>query len=94
VLAPTLQYKVFHWSDIDYANIMIAFKVAYAMGMLIMGSVIDRFGTKIGYTIAILTWSIFGMLHAAVRPAFSLIGFMLARFGHCACAVSKTNSIG
>jgi len=51
------------------------------MGMLIMGSIIDRFGTKIGYTIAILTWSIFGMLHAAVRPAFSLIGFMLARFG-------------
>src|SRR5438477_7714144 len=67
VLGPTLQYHVFHWSDKDYANINIAFKVAYAVGMLTMGAVIDRFGAKLGYTIAIGIWSIFGMLHAAVR---------------------------
>lgn len=81
VLAPTLQYHVFHWSDKDYATINIAFKVAYAIGMLTMGAVIDRFGTKAGYTLSIGIWSIFGMLHAAVRPAFSLIGFSAARFG-------------
>src|SRR5437899_1182521 len=34
VLAPTLQYKVFNWSDQNYATINIAFKVAYAIGML------------------------------------------------------------
>ncbi|MFC0878703.1 MFS transporter [Saccharicrinis sp. FJH2] len=81
VLAPTLQYKVFNWSDVDYATINIFFKIAYAVGMLTMGGIIDRFGTRIGYTLAIGIWSIFGMLHAAVRPAFSLIGFSLARFG-------------
>jgi ACS family hexuronate transporter-like MFS transporter len=81
VLGPTLQYKVFNWSDKDYATINIAFKFAYAIGMLVMGLIIDRLGTRIGYTLAIGIWSIFGMLHAAVRPAFSLIGFSLARFG-------------
>ena len=81
VLAPTLQYKVFHWSDQDYALINIAFKTAYAIGMLSMGAIIDRLGTKIGYMLSIGIWSIFGMLHAAVRPVFSLIGFSLARFG-------------
>src|ERR1043165_89486 len=81
VLAPTLQYKVFNWSDQQYANINIAFKLAYAIGMLSMGAIIDRFGTKIGYTLAIAVWSVFGMLHAAVRPAFSFMGFCVARFG-------------
>jgi ACS family hexuronate transporter-like MFS transporter len=81
VLAPTLQYKVFNWSDQDYANINIVFKLAYAIGMLSMGAIIDRFGTRIGYTLSIATWSLFGMLHAAVRPAFSVLGFSFARFG-------------
>lgn len=80
VMAPTLE-KMFDWSNNDYANIMIAFKVAYAIGMLTMGGIIDRMGTKKGYTLAISIWSIFGMLHAAVRPAFSVIGFAAARFG-------------
>lgn len=80
VMAPTLE-KMFHWTNTDYANIMIAFKVAYAIGMLTMGGIIDRLGTKKGYILSIGIWSIFGMLHAAVRPAFSVIGFSLARFG-------------
>ncbi len=81
VLAPTLQYKIFNWSDVDYANISIAFKIAYAIGMLTMGGIIDRFGTRIGYTISIGIWSVFGMLHAAVRPVFSWVVFAMARFG-------------
>jgi len=81
VLGPTLQYKVFIWTDNDYASINIAFKIAYAIGMLAMGAIIDRLGTRIGYTLSIAIWSIFGMLHAAVRPAFGFVGFCLARFG-------------
>ena len=80
VLAPTLQ-KLFGWSNTDYAGIIIWFQFAYAIGMLAMGGVIDRLGTKKGYTLAIGTWSVFGMLHAAVRPAFSILGFSVARFG-------------
>ncbi len=81
VLAPTLQYKIFNWSDTDFANINVAFMVAYAIGMYTMGSIMDRFGTRIGYMLSIGIWSIFGMLHAAVRPAFSWVAFAAARFG-------------
>ena len=80
VMAPTLQ-KLFDWSNKDYAAIMISFKIAYGIGLLYMGGLIDRLGTKIGYTISIAIWSISGVLHATVRPAFSLIGFVVARFG-------------
>jgi ACS family hexuronate transporter-like MFS transporter len=80
VMAPTLQ-KLFNWTNSDYAAIMVSFKIAYGIGLLFMGGIIDRFGTKIGYTISIVIWSIFGMLHAAIRPAFGLVGFILARFG-------------
>lgn len=80
VMAPTLQ-TLFNWTNKDYAAIMVSFKIAYGIGLLFMGGIIDRFGTKIGYTLSIAVWSIFGMLHAAVRPAFSLIGFIVARFG-------------
>ena len=81
VLAPTLQYRVFHWTDQDYAAINIAFKAAYAIGLVSMGAVIDKVGTRAGYALSIAIWSLFGMLHAAVRPAFSLLGFCAARFG-------------
>ena len=79
-MAPTLQ-KLFTWSNSDYAAIIVSFKIAYGLGLLFVGGLIDRWGTKTGYTISIAVWSIFGMLHAAIRPAFSLMGFMIARFG-------------
>ena len=81
VLAPTLQYKVFYWSDRDYAAINIAFKSAYAIGLVSMGAIVDKIGSRAGYTLSIATWSLFGMAHALVRPAFSLVGFCVARFG-------------
>lgn len=80
VMAPTLQ-ELFNWTNKDYAAIMVSFKIAYALGLLSMGGIIDRIGTKKGYMVSIGIWSLFGMLHATVRPAFSLIGFMMARFG-------------
>jgi ACS family hexuronate transporter-like MFS transporter len=80
VRAPTLE-KLFGWTNNDYANIMISLKVAYAIGMISMGGLIDRLGTKKGYTLSIALWNVFGMLHALVRPGFSIIGFVAARFG-------------
>jgi len=80
VMAPTLE-KMFGWTNADYANIMISFKVAYALGMLSMGGIIDKLGTKKGYILSIGLWSFFGMLHALVRPGWSVIGFAAARFG-------------
>ena len=80
VLAPALQ-NLFGWTNKDYAAITVSFKIAYGIGLLFMGGFIDRYGTKLGYTISIVTWSIFGMLHAVIRQSFSLVGFMTARFG-------------
>ncbi|WP_207427966.1 MFS transporter [Pedobacter sp. SYSU D00535] len=80
-LGPTLRNHVFYWTDQDYANIQITFKIAYALGLIAMGALIDKVGTKIGYTISIVVWTIFGMSHALVTTAMGWVGFAIARFG-------------
>src|SRR5580704_15802132 len=57
LLKPTLQHEL-HWSEIDYAHIILLFQFAYALGYLVMGPLIDRLGTRKGYTIAALIWSV------------------------------------
>lgn len=81
VLAPTLQDKVFHWSEQDYSYITVSFQIAYAIGLLSVGSFIDRIGVRRGYAITISVWSLWGAAHALIQPAFGLIGFIVARFG-------------
>jgi ACS family hexuronate transporter-like MFS transporter len=81
VLGPTLRDNVFGWSVKDYANITISFQLAYAIGLLTMGGIIDKLGTKKGYTLSIGIWSLFGALHAVVTRGMGWIGFALARFG-------------
>ncbi|HCS48654.1 MAG TPA: MFS transporter [Candidatus Aminicenantes bacterium] len=76
ILAPELQ-KIIGWSEVEYGNIVTAFQTAYALGLLLFGRFIDRYGTRIGYSIAILVWSVAAMAHAAARTAF---GFGIARF--------------
>jgi MFS transporter, ACS family, hexuronate transporter len=66
----------FHWTESDYSNIVIAFQVAYALGMLAMGRFIDKIGTKLGYAISILAWSLAAIGHAIVK---STLGFVVAR---------------
>jgi len=81
VLAPTLQYDVFHWTDAEFAAISMAFKAAYAIGLLGAGALIDRWGTRLGYLISIAVWSSFGLMHTLIRPSFGWVGFLVARFG-------------
>jgi ACS family hexuronate transporter-like MFS transporter len=66
----------FHWTDGDYADIEIAFKIAYALGLLVAGGIIDRVGTKIGYFLATFWWSVSAVCHAFVGSTF---GFSLVR---------------
>ena len=75
LLAPSLGEEL-RWSETDYGNIVTAFQAAYAFGFLIMGWLIDRFGPKIGYAIAISVWTIG---HVAHGFAGSVGGFMLSR---------------
>lgn len=66
-----------HWNEEDYGYIVTAFQVAYAIGLLTTGPILDRFGTKIGYLLSITVWSIAGIAHAASSGVF---GFAAARF--------------
>lgn len=75
ILAKDLQV-VFAWSEIDYGNIVAAFNAAYALGLLLAGRMMDRFGTKIGYSVALIFWSLAAMSTALARSAF---GFGVAR---------------
>ncbi|WP_221392518.1 MFS transporter [Dyadobacter sp. NIV53] len=77
LLKPILE-KEFVWTETDFARIVMAFTAAYAVGLLIFGWLIDKIGTRLGYSITIVFWSIAGMLHAMARSAF---GFGLARVG-------------
>ncbi len=75
LLKPILE-KEFTWSETDFARIVMAFTAAYAVGLLVSGWFIDKVGTKIGYAVMIIIWSLAGMVHALARSAF---GFGLAR---------------
>lgn len=69
ILAKDLQH-IIGWSEIEYGNITAAFNVAYAVGLLVGGRLMDRFGTKLGYAIALTMWSFVGMATALARSVF------------------------
>lgn len=75
LLKPALE-KVFSWTETDYSRIVMAFTACYALGQLIYGKIIDKIGTKLGYTISVSVWSISAMLHAIVKTTF---GFGIVR---------------
>jgi len=62
--------------DNNYGNIVICFQIAYGVGMLFAGRIIDKLGTKTGYAIAILIWGLSSMSHSLVG---SVIGFCIVR---------------
>jgi ACS family hexuronate transporter-like MFS transporter len=76
ILAPTLQREI-GWTTIEYGYIVTIFQAAYAIGSVIFGWFIDKYGTRIGYTISIIGWSTAAMATAAAQTVF---GFGTARF--------------
>src|SRR5687767_1388497 len=95
ILKPTLQAQ-FGWSEIDYSDIVFAFQLAYAIGLLLAGRFIDWLGARAGFAIFIVVWSVAAIAHAeaplfgGAAAAFlgiiglsysaSVAGFMFARF--------------
>lgn len=65
------------WNEAQYGYVNTAFQGAYALGLLIVGSLMDRFGTRKGFSFAIVFWSVAAMCHALARSA---LGFGAARF--------------
>ena len=75
-LAPLLQTKI-GWNEVQYGYIVVAFQAAYAMGLLIVGGIIDRIGVRLGYALTIAVWSLASMSHAIARSA---LFFGVSRF--------------
>jgi ACS family hexuronate transporter-like MFS transporter len=66
ILKPILESDL-NIGEADYGYIITAFQLCYAFGMLLAGRLIDKFGTKIGYGISVLLWSIAAMGHALAK---------------------------
>ena len=77
VLKPTLAADL-HWTEGDFAQIVFWFQVAYAIGYVAFGRIVDRLGARAGYTIAIVIWTISHMAHGL---ATGVASFAAARFG-------------
>ena len=75
VLKTTLQHDL-GWNEIDYSNLVFAFQAAYAVGMVVVGWLVDRVGTRLGYALAMVFWSLASMAHAI---GGSFLSFLIAR---------------
>ncbi|MCW3125088.1 MAG: transporter [Bacteroidetes bacterium] len=65
-----------HWTDGDYANVEITFKIFYAIGLLGAGRIIDKAGTKLGYGLSVFFWSLAGIATSLVN---TVVGFQIVR---------------
>ena len=75
LLKPSLEVE-FNWTETDFGGIMSAFSFAYAIGLLLSGRFIDKVGTRIGYSVSVVVWSVASMFHAVAK---SVMGFGIAR---------------
>ena len=75
LLKPILDNEL-HWTNAEFGQVNAAFQAAYALGLLLFGKFIDRFGVKLGYGVSIAAWSLAAMAHAA---ASGVAGFAMAR---------------
>jgi len=76
ILQPMLAHK-FHWTETDYSNVVLSFQLAYAIGYIVFGKLIDRIGARLGYALAVAIWTV---AHVAHAWASSLTDFIVARF--------------
>jgi len=84
LLAKTLEVHI-GWTANEYGSITSAFATAYAIGLLGAGRLLDKFGTRIGFAIAVAVWSAAAMMHAAATSALTFgIARVLLGFGEAA----------
>src|SRR5260370_22858107 len=76
ILAPFLKQE-YHWTNTDYADIAIAFRLAYTIGQTVCGRLMDRVGTRRGLTISVTWYSAVALLTSL---ASSISGFAVFRF--------------
>src|ERR1019366_10452347 len=77
LLAPYLKIS-YHWTNSDYANLVIAFRVAYAIGQTVCGRLVDRVGTRLGILCSVSFYSVVSLLTPLATGFFSFMGFRFA----------------
>lgn len=92
LLHPILEEK-FQWSNTDYGTITSIFQLSYAFFMVLAGRFVDRLGTKKGYTIALIVWSLGAILHAYAIPMGEKSVQLLGFFGIGGLSVSVTGFV-
>ncbi len=74
LLAPYLKLQ-YHWTNSDYANLAIAFRVAYSVGQSAFGRLMDRIGTRRGLTLSVVWYSLISMLTSLSAGFYSFATF-------------------
>ncbi|MES2004902.1 MAG: MFS transporter [Bacteroidota bacterium] len=92
LLKPSLETE-FNWSNSDYANITSVFQFVYAISMLFAGRIVDKLGTKSGYSWAIIIWSVGAIIHAFAVPIGTGIAAALGLIGVVGLPVSVVGFI-
>jgi MFS transporter, ACS family, hexuronate transporter len=93
ILKPTLQTE-FGWSETDYGWIVFSFQTAYAIGLLLVGRLMDRFGTKKGFAFSITIWSLAAMAHAWAVPIGIAAAAVLGWFGFISSSTAFVSVAG
>ncbi len=96
ILKPTLQGQ-FDWTEIHYSWIVFSFQTAYAIGLFFVGNLMDKFGTKKGFSFSITVWSVAAMLHAWAVPigvvGLSVVVWIAVLLGYTSSAVALSASV-
>ncbi|PSL50251.1 ACS family hexuronate transporter-like MFS transporter [Chitinophaga niastensis] len=66
----------FNWTEKDFSNLVMVFSAAYSIGLLFFGGLVDKIGSKRGYSVSIIVWSLSAMAHGLVRTT---LGFGVVR---------------
>lgn len=74
LLAPYLKQE-YHWTNTDYANLVIAFRAAYSIGQTLCGRLMDRVGTRRGLTLSVAWYSIVSVLTSLANGFYSFAAF-------------------
>jgi len=74
LLAPYLKLE-YHWTNTDYANIVIAFRIAYSLGQTVFGRLMDRIGTRRGLSLTVVFYSVVSVLTSLARGFYSFVAF-------------------
>lgn len=96
ILKPTLQAE-FGWSELSYSWIIFSFQTAYAIGLLFVGNLMDKIGTRRGFSLSIVVWSIAAMGHAIAVPigliATGILAWVLTTLGYTTAAAGLSISV-